>query len=250
MTVHAACYLVLLVHLWNIGLARRYKFLSSYLVVEAVATGGLAWIPFTSWTYTDAYFVFTPMLWVLAYLVVLELCWLILEDYPGIAAAGRKLVNWIFSAAVLIASCFAAYGLVAHQGDFPILRSFAIVHFAVRGSVLGFLLAILYFVFRLRLELPRNRKIYSIGFAFCWALVLGSDALSDIFGYKFELYSNYVDMSLCSILLIVGACIIRPEGELRRATARPGSDARAAELQKRLRHLNQFLSGVEKKISR
>ncbi len=249
MTFQAACYLLLLGRLWSTGLAARYRFLSAYLLMEALGTGGLAWISIRSWTYTIAYFCITPLLWVLSYLVVLELCWLILEDYPGIAAVGRRIVSWSLGGAVLIAGLFAAYGLAARGGAIQLLRSFSIVHFAVRVGVMFFLLVILFFVYRYRLRLPRNRRLYGIGYALCWGLVLVSDELSAQFGYRVELYANYAELSVVSVLLIAGAVMLNAGGEACPDKGAPDTDERSAELHRRLAEMNRLLMSVGKRVN-
>ena len=244
MTFQAACYLVLLARLWRTGLASRYRFLCGYLALEALVTGGMAWISIRTWTYTIVYFCVTPLLWVLSYLVVLELCWLILEDYPGIAAAGRRIVSWTMGIAVLIAAVFAARGLMAGAGRYPVLRSFELVHLSVRAGLLFFLLAIMFFAYRFRLNLPRNRKIYGVGYALCWGLVFISDALSIRFGDNIELYLNYGEMLICSALLLVGAAVLNPAGEFRPAVDQPDTSARREDLHRKLTEINQVLMKI------
>lgn len=247
MSFQAACYIALLWRLFSIGLARRYRFLSAYLVVEVLGTGGFAWVPITSWTYTVAYLCITPVVWVLSYLVVLELCWLILEDYPGIAGAGRRVVTWTMSLAVLIAAVFAVHGLVAHEGRYLLLRSFDIVHLSVKVGLLFFLLAILYLVFRFRLSLPRNRRIYSIGFAVCWSLSLFADALSPYVATPTAIAVDAGEMLVCSALLVAGVFLLRPEGEAKPVPPPAGSEAARADLHRKLREMNQMLTKVSKR---
>jgi hypothetical protein len=242
MSVEAACYLALLGRLYFMGLASRYRFLCAYLVLEALGTGGLAWIPINTWTYTIAYFCVTPVLWVLGYLVVLELCRLILEDYPGVAGAGRRLVNWSMGAAVLVALGFAAHGLRARLGTFPVLRSFAIVHMSVRVGLLFFLLVILYFVYRFRLSLPRNRKLYGVGFAICWGLVLVADALSIGAGTAHYVLLYSCEMLTCSALMVAACFMLKPSGEFRATRGEPDTDERRAILHRRLAEMNHLLT--------
>jgi hypothetical protein len=250
MTFQAACYLALLGRLWFTGLAARYKFLCCYLVLEILGTGGLAWLSIRSWTYAIAYFCITPILWILGYLVVLELCWLILEDYPGIAGAGRRIVTVTMGIAVLLAFGVGAYGLIVHKGDIPFLRSFSIVHMSVRVGLLVFLLVIQYFVFLFRLTLPRNRKIYGIGYAVCWTLALAADAVSMNVGVHLSSRIDSTEMLICSGLLIAGAIMLKPEGELRQAVAEPETDEKRAIVRQKLTEMNEVLMGVGKRIKK
>ncbi len=251
MTFQAACYLALLLRLVLIGLAGRYRFLCSYLVLQILGTAGLSWIPFTTRNYALAYFCITPTLWVLSYLVVLELCWLILEDYPGIAAAGRRIINCSTVAAMAVAAGFALYGFLTNVGRFPFLRSFAIVHLSVRVGVLAFLFAILFFVYRFRLELPRNRRLYCVGYSACWGLALASDALSmRMSSASHEAIVNSVEMLICSALLIAGTAMLNPDGERQSLSIHPDANDNRAALHRRLKEMNSLLVDVGGRVKK
>ncbi len=80
----------------------------------------------------------TPVLWVFAYLVVLELYRLILEDYPvtlPVSAAGA--VTWCMGLALAISVLYALPDLKGAPGPSPILRIYFV---AERSTVLGLLL--------------------------------------------------------------------------------------------------------------
>ena len=92
--------------LWRLvsqGLIRQYRFLAAFL--SAALVQALVFLPLTpaSTAYAWAYFISSPVLWILYFFVVLELYRLILEDYPGISSAVRKGVTWAMGLAVFIA---------------------------------------------------------------------------------------------------------------------------------------------------
>jgi len=240
----AVCYATLLGRLWFLGLASRYRVLCAYLAVQAIGSLGLSWIPIRTYAYTYAYMCVTPVLWVLAWMVVLELCRLILEDYPGIAGEGRRIVTWSMAAGVLISAVIAVYGLIAGVGRYPFMRSFLIVHFSVRAGVFAFLMAILFFVFRFRLRLPRNRRIYGIGFAVCWGLELVADGLSRVTAAPVAEVLDSVEMVFCSALLIAGFFLIGPEGERMPPARDPDTDETRAALHRKMADINRLLLKV------
>jgi hypothetical protein len=241
MIATAVCHAMLLGRLWFMGLASRYRFLAAWLALEAIEGAGLALIPIRSYAYTYTYMGVVPILWILAYLVVLELCRLILEDYPGIAGAGRRIVNWTMGATLIVSAVVAVWGLMARTGRYPFMRSFAIIHLSVRAGLLVFLLVILLFVIRLRLRLPRNRIIYGIGFAACWAMGVVADGLSRIVSVDHAEMIYCIEMLLCSVLLIAGAFLLTPSGENRNRIGEPDPDERRADIHRHLARMNDLL---------
>ena len=147
-----ACHGVLLWRLWSQKLAGVYPFLTIFLTAETVQNIVIYPIRPRSDLYGWVYLLSTPVLWILAYLVVLELYRLILEDYPGIASVGRKAVTWCMGLAIFISVAYAIPDLRTSTGQFPILRIYFIVE---RSTVLGLLLfLVLIQVFLIRYKLP------------------------------------------------------------------------------------------------
>src|SRR5579863_3392006 len=131
------CHGLLLWRLRSQKLARVYPFLTMFLGAETVQNIAEFSIRLHSTLYGWMYVFSTPILWILAYFVVLELYRLILEDYPGIASAGRKAVTWCMGSAIVVSIGYAIPDLTTTTGQFPILRIYYIVE---RSTVLGLLL--------------------------------------------------------------------------------------------------------------
>src|SRR5579863_8950268 len=152
-----ACHGVLLWRLWSQKLAGVYRFLTIFLVGEFLQDTAVFPIPNHSNLYAWFFIFSTSVLWILAYLVVLELYRLILEDYPGIASVGRKAVTWCLGLAVIVSIAYAIPDLTKAQGPFPIIPVYVIVE---RSTVLGlllFLVLIQLFLLHYRLRLSPNR---------------------------------------------------------------------------------------------
>src|SRR5580692_6862282 len=150
------CHGVLLWRLWSQKLAGVYLFLTIFLAAETIQDIVLFPVRPRTTLYGTIFLISNPILWILAYLVVLELYRLILEDYPGIASVGRKAVTWCMGLAVIISIIYALPDLKSTHGPSPVTRIFGILE---RSTVLGlllFLVLIQLFLVRYRLPLSRN----------------------------------------------------------------------------------------------
>src|SRR5207248_9370559 len=113
--------------LWSEGLARQYRFLVTFLVASIFQA--LAFLPLRllSTAYGNAYFISSPILWILSYFVVLELFQLILEDYPGISSAGRRAITWSMCIALIVSAILLVPDIRSARDKFPFLQLFYLV---------------------------------------------------------------------------------------------------------------------------
>src|SRR5580658_2681333 len=147
-----ACQAVLLWRLWSQKLVGVYLFLTIFLSAETIQDIILLPIRPRSTLYGWTFLISSSIVWILAYLVVLELYRLILEDYPGIASVGRKAVTWCMGLAIVVSFAYAIPDLRTSPGQFPILHFYTI---AERSTILGllvFLVLIQVFLLRYRLR--------------------------------------------------------------------------------------------------
>ena len=84
------CHGVLLWRLWSQKLIGVYPFLALFLGAEAIQSIAVSSMRLHSTLYGWVYVASNPILWILAYFVVLELYRLTLEEYPGIASVGAQ----------------------------------------------------------------------------------------------------------------------------------------------------------------
>ncbi len=239
---------VLLWRLWSEGLARHYRFLTLFLAAALIQP--LVFLPVKSHTlYVRLYYVSTPIMWILYYGVVLELYRLILEDYPGIASAGRKAVNWCMGLAVLISAASAVPSFNVGSQQFPRLRIFFAVDRSVVLVLLLFLILIQLFLFRYRLRLPRNRLIYSTGYALYFGVTVSSDIiLTGLLGGKV-----YVPLSVAvgiagTLILFAGSFLLSREGETREVPLDShDTSPERMRLQQQLVEMNRMLTKVARR---
>ncbi len=228
---------LLLWRLWSEKLARTYFFLSIFLAAETLET--IVLLPVGSRTYQEIYFVATPVLWILAYLVVLELCRLTLEDYPGIASVGRKAVTSALGLAVVISVGYAIPDLRKPGGP---IHLYVVLERSTVLGILLFLVLIQLFLVRYRLRLSPNRMIYSTGYAIYFALTMALDVVVATLGIQAVLSLNLWTNVFASGLLLAGAALLRQKGEVKPQLEAVDSSADRARLQQQLTDINRLLS--------
>lgn len=236
------CHLVLLWRLWSQGLLRTYVFLSWFLAAEVA--GFLALLPANpkSLLYAYIYFFFSALVWVLNYLIVLELYRLVLEDYPGISAVGRRAVSWSLALGVAVSIAYAIPDLRAGGGGFPLLRIFVILERSVALGILIFLVLIQVFLLHYKLRLSPNRMVYATGYAIYFAVTMAQDVIVTSLGVK-PVYSYTLMMSIgSSLLLLTGAALLSHKGEVKVALEGADSSDDRIRLQQQLSDINRMLS--------
>jgi hypothetical protein len=236
------CHGVLLWRLWSQKLAGVYLFLTIFLVGETIQD--IAGFPIRrdSDLYAWLFVYSTPVLWIFAYLVVLELYRLILEDYPGIASVGRKAVSWCLGLALAISVLYALPDLNGAPGPSPILRIYFV---AERSTVLGlllFLVLIQIFLIHYRLRLSRNRMVYATGYAVYFGVVVAQDVILTALGIQTAGTVGLWTSALAGVILLGGALLLSSQGESRVELESVDSSSDRARLQQQLADMNRLLS--------
>jgi hypothetical protein len=237
-----ACHLVLLWRLWSQKLARVYLALALFLGAEALQNILIFPIRPRSNLYGVVYLLSTPILWILAYFVVLELYRLIFGDYPGIASLGRKAVSWCLGLALAVSILYAIPDLRTSTGKFPILRFYYISERSIVLGLLLFLVLIQLFLFRYRLRLSSNRMIYATGYALYFGVGVAQDIIYTALGIKVVYAVDLWIVVAAGAILLVGAGLLSQEGELRVQLEQVDSSNDRARLQQQLVDINKMLS--------
>jgi hypothetical protein len=237
-----ACHGVLLWRLWSQKLARIYFFLTIFLAAEALQDIALLPINPNSSLYGWIYIFSTPILWILAYFVVLELYRLILEDYPGIASVGRRAVTWCMGLAVVVSIAYAIPDLRTAKGPFPILGIYVIVE---RSTILGlllFLVLIQLFLVRYRLRLSPNRMIYATGYALYFGVGIAQDIILAALGIRVATAVSLWMVVAAGVILLAGASLLRNTGEVRAVVESGEPSGDRERLRQQLADINRLLS--------
>lgn len=237
----AGCHSILLWRLCAEKLWRLYLYFTLFLSAELLQ--GLILIPFPIQTagYFYTVLISGPIIWILAYLVVLELYRLILEDYPGISSVGRQAVTWCMGVAVIVSIIYAIPDLRRTTGPFPANRMYGVVE---RSTILGlllFLALIQLFLFHYKLRLSPNRMIYATGYAIYFASTIAPDIVVASVGIRVGTDFSLWTSSIGSAILVAGAVMLRKEGEVRVEPQAVDEDSERARLQQQLTEMNRLL---------
>jgi hypothetical protein len=237
-----ACQAVLLWRLWSQKLAGVYLFLTIFLAGETLQDVILLPVRPRSTLYGWIFLISSPILWILAYLVVLELYRLILEDYPGIASVGRKAVSWCMGLAVIASSAYAIPDLRSTSGEFQVLRIYTILERSTVLALVLFLVLIQVFLLRYRLRLSPNRIVYATGYALYFGVFVAQDVIFTALGIKVVYTYTLWIVALGNIVLLVGAALLTSKGEVRVQLESADSSTDRARLQQQLADINRLLS--------
>jgi signal transduction histidine kinase len=236
------CHVILLWRLWSQKVARVYLSLTLFLAAEAVQNIIILPVRPRSTLYGWIYLLSTPVLWVLAYFVVLELYRLILEDYPGIASVGRKAVSWSLGLALLVSALYAIPDLRTSTGKFPVLRFYYIAERSIVLGLLLFLVLIQLFLFRYKLRLSPNRMIYATGYALYFGVGVAQDIIYTALGIRVVYTVDLWIVAAAGVILVGGAVLLSEKGEVRVQLEPVDSSNDRARLQQQLVDINRMLS--------
>ncbi len=157
---------VLLLSIWREGLLGKYKWFVSYLGVRLAKSICLLFVPFKSDAYAKTYYGFEILIWILYTPVLLELYRLVLEQHPGIAQAGRKLVQYGIGIALLVSMITLPLDLKKPKHDYVLLHLFSVVERNVALVVVVLLLLIVAFFFYFPVRMNPNVIAYTVGYFF------------------------------------------------------------------------------------
>lgn len=236
------CQAILLWRLWSQKLAGVYLFLTIYLAAETIQDLILIPVRPRSTMYGTIFLISSPIVWILAYFVVLELYRLILEDYPGIASVGGKAVTWCMGLAIIVSIAYAIPDLRTTSGQFPVLRIYTIVERSIVLGLLLFLVLIQVFLLRYRLRLSPNRIVYATGYALYFGIFVAQDVIFAALGIRVVYTYTLWIVAAGNIVLLAGAALLSSKGEVRVQLESTDSSADRARLQQQLADINRLLS--------
>jgi hypothetical protein len=228
--------------MWTQNLVKVYLFLVIFLAGEVLQNLVLLPIKFPSSRYGLIYMWSTPVLWLLAYLVVLELYRLIFEDYPGIASAGRKAVTVLMVLAVAGSFLYAIPDLKKTGGPFPILSVYYILERSMVLALLVFLVLVQLFLVRYRLRLSPNRIAYAIGYAVYFGITVAQDVIFTSLGVSVVATVGLWTNIIGGLALLTGAFVLSSKGEVKIALEANDSSSERVRLNQELSDINRLLA--------
>jgi hypothetical protein len=152
----------LLARLIHLGLVRRYPVLATLLGFTVVRSLVLAFLMktggglFGQRSYSALYVPTQPIIWVLYFLLILELYSIMLEDFPGVRRLGRLV---LYTALGTVAGVCSVLILVEQQtaaDGYPVLSFLALQERSIFLGLGVLTLLLLLFVAHYQLSIPRN----------------------------------------------------------------------------------------------
>ena len=231
---------MLCVRLFAGGLHRRYRMLFLFLVFETVRSGAFISLNQASDAYQKLWVVTEPLEWLLYVLVVQEIFALVLEDYRGLATAGR----WALIAAVVVALLASGVSLMAPSQLSPqshLMRYYYVAERAVYFSLVAFLLSMLAVLARYPITLSRNIVVHCIVFSVYFLCNTVSYLLLSMVGKDTVPTVTYVLSAVTLAAIATWLARLNPAGELRKLRVRQEWMPREEELVGQLNNLNAAL---------
>lgn len=246
--------LLLIAKLWRLRLLKRYAVLATYLVFSLSRSAANAYLLRTQARlfglngYSLLYVVSQPVLWVLYFLLILELYSLMLKDFTGIRRLGQLIL--FSSLAGVTLACCVAMALDRREGAFqyPFMSYFALQERSVFFCLSA--LTVLLVLFVSHFQLPVARNVWVLcgafgGYFILYALLL---VLWHYVGDGFLFIRNFLNgLGFFAALLSAVVCLSKA-GESRTQLISPFRRKPTEELElallSRLRGLDRALGEV------
>ena len=202
--------LVLLLRMYQLQLVRRYPIATVCLSFSLFRTSGILYLSLTGNVpaYGWLYFATQPILWILYFLLILELYSLVLEDFPGI----RRLVRIVLFSGLAVVALVCCVVMILEEESGSIRQPLAAFLVLQDRNVFLCLSALttLFFLFVSFYRLPICRNLWVLSACFGGYFILSS-ALSASFRYFGDTFTfarnlansvSYLGALSCASLLL------------------------------------------------
>jgi hypothetical protein len=229
---------ILLLRLWQLKLALRYRALAFLLIVELGRSLVLSNLTYGQNANSIFYVVTAPLVWCAYAWVAFETYGMVLESYQGLSILGRRTLAGGLAISALIA-VWVSTSHIRWEGErFPIILLTVAVTQAVTLTVLMFILLLCAFLLWYPIPLRRNLVFYVMGFsiyflAFNYGMFLrsaGGSAMTDL--------ASQVTMAMEALCLVFWIFSFRTQGET--AAVAVGSLLRSGEEPRLLAQLDDL----------
>jgi hypothetical protein len=239
---------ILASRLYYTKLYRIYPWLFAYLLVRFVRSLVLLHLSPTQTAYAAVWLYTEPVLWLLYVLIVLELCSLVLNKFPGIASAS----HWAVTGALGISIVISLFTLTADLSmpivKYPVIVYFNVIRRGLYSSLVLFLLLLILFLRWYPVPLSRNLVTHTIVFAVYFTSYAAGLLVRNLLG--FEVTRTFSTVQEAISLLCLGSWLIflRASGEELKLKLRPTlGEFDEQRILKHLDSLNASLLRIERK---
>lgn len=240
--------LALLVRVYFLlGIAGRYRALTTFLLVSALRSVLLASVPFHRDVYAYTYLATAPLLYICHAWVVFELYAHVFEAYRGIAALSRWAIGAALLMGILVAVGTTLLDHDAAREPFPLLGLAMKLEAIVLKTLLAFLLLISAVL--LWFPIPQRWNVVIVGLGVS-AITLSYTAALVVRGLNPTAWTRVASTSTlyvfagCMALWLFGLKPLR--ADITRMEAIPANEGLEAQLLMRLTSMNRTLESIRK----
>ena len=211
---------ILVARLFQLKLARNYRFFALYLLFITVRSA-------VSWAFDPRSEIYhkiwrstQPLIWVLYVLIVLEICSLIFKEYRGIQLLGR----WAIWGSLIIAVALSSISLMPTWKNPPaqavLFQRYLMIERGIDFALVILLLLILGFLLSLPIPLSRNVVIHCILYsAFFMSNTMGI-LLVNVTGAHISRIVSLSLQSVSALCLLSWLTFLTREGEVKKMVLR------------------------------
>lgn len=239
--------LVLCARLWRLGLLREYRLLVIFVAFIAVRDVALMCMPPRSTMYAWVYFCSTPITWILAVFVALDVYGRVLLGYRRLSVLTRRTLIVTLSLSTLGALGFVLFSIWGKHDPYPILRFVLAFEQAIALTLLLFLLVLTAFLLWYPVPLKRNLIVYSLGYSVFLFTYIVTVAMRNMAGHWFTGVASTILVGIYAACLLLWTIRINVAGESEmRSAAIPRGEDQERRLLEQLSAMNALLEGGRK----
>lgn len=241
-------YTALAVRLVSTGLARTYRWLTAFLIFEALRIAVVGAIPRNRSVYAIVYFASEPLYWLLCALMTLEVFQAAFRQQPGIATASRRAIAVCVGVSVAFAVGTMAFNVQQHNSPYVLLENYLTLERVITSSLLFFVILLIAMLAWFPVPLTRNAMAHSAIFAFFFGSLTTLLLLRNIYGPWFATFVNALLPAVTISCVLLWGFLLTAEGE--KTSVRSGYRRNTADEERLIRQLetlNQTLMGAARK---
>jgi hypothetical protein len=246
-TLNIAASAGLLVRLLYSNLARTYRFLFAFVLINVVQALALVAIPMRTKIYAQGYMIETAVELLLAVAVVMELYAAALADHPALAKFGSRTVGYLLIAAGVVTATALGIDETVPVGQSIVLHRFFRVERTMDFGIVMFLLLISIFLVWFPVRVKRNVVYYVVGFALFYASRSVGILILNVLPPSWRKQVNNGMLSISLISLVFLALCLRRESDSAKVVRQHSNPAVVAHLAVQLESINAALSRLARR---
>jgi hypothetical protein len=206
---------ILASRLYYTKLYKIYPWLFGYLLVQFVRSLYLLYLSPTWTAYGRFWLLSEPVLWLLYVLMVLELCSLILNKYPGIASASHWMVTGALGVSIVVSLVTLMIDLSVPIGQYHELVYFNVIRRGLYSSLVLFLLLMVAFLQWYPVPLSRNLITHTVVFAVYFTCYAAGLLVRNLMGVEVTRTFSTVQLAVAVVCIATWILLLNPAGEAR-----------------------------------